>query len=60
MSSNASLARPKAAATIVLSGKDWDAFYAAILDPPQPNEKLTEAAGRYRALLGDDRLSSCR
>ncbi len=27
---------------------DWDVLYDALLDPPDPNDRLKEAAGRYR------------
>ena len=33
---------------IALSAKDWDLFYDALINPPEPNEKLKEAARRYR------------
>ncbi len=32
---------------ITLSVKEWDVFYDALVNPPEPNEKL-EAARRYR------------
>ncbi len=38
---------------IVLSAVDWDAFHAALLDPPEPNATLTEAARRYRERVGE-------
>lgn len=37
---------------IVLSATDWDAFRSAMLDPPQPNSALREAAHRYRERAG--------
>jgi hypothetical protein len=37
---------------IALSARDWDAFYDALLNPPEPNEKLIEAARRYRERVG--------
>lgn len=33
---------------IVLGQNDWNAFYDALLDPPEPNEVLKRAAVRYR------------
>ena len=33
---------------ITLSAQDWDAFYDALINPPEPNEKLKEAARHYR------------
>lgn len=32
---------------IILSVDDWEAFCAALIEPPEPNEKLREAARRY-------------
>jgi hypothetical protein len=37
---------------IVLSSEDCDVFYSALIDPPQPNEKLEAAARRYRERFG--------
>jgi hypothetical protein len=37
---------------ITLSAKDWDVFYRALIDPPEPNEKLKEEARRYRERFG--------
>ena len=37
---------------MVLGGADRDAFLEAILNPPEPSEKLVAALKRYRALLG--------
>jgi uncharacterized protein (DUF1778 family) len=37
---------------ITLSAKDWDVFYAALVNPPKPNEKLKEATRRYRERMG--------
>jgi uncharacterized protein (DUF1778 family) len=37
---------------ITLSAKDWDVFHDALIDPPEPNEKLKEAARRYRERVG--------
>ena len=32
---------------IVLGADDWDAFYDALINPPEPNEALKRAASRY-------------
>jgi uncharacterized protein (DUF1778 family) len=37
---------------ITLSAKDWDVFYDALVNPPEPNKKLKEAARRYRERVG--------
>jgi uncharacterized protein (DUF1778 family) len=37
---------------IALSAEDWDVFYNAMINPPQPNEKLKVAARRYRERFG--------
>jgi len=37
---------------IALSTTDWDVFYAALFNPPEPNEKLKDAARRYRERIG--------
>ncbi len=37
---------------IALSAKDWEVFHDALIDPPEPNEKLREAARRYRERVG--------
>ena len=37
---------------IALSARDWEVFYDALIDPPEPNEKLREAARRYRERIG--------
>jgi len=37
---------------VTLSAPDWDAFYDALINPPEPNEKLKEAARRYRERVG--------
>ena len=36
---------------IVLPATDWDTFYDALLNPPEPNEALRAAAHRYRERL---------
>jgi len=38
--------------TVLLSAPDWDAFHEALLHPPAPNDRLKEAARRYRARFG--------
>ena len=38
---------------ITLSAKDWEAFYDSLIDPPEPNETLREAARRYRERVGE-------
>ena len=38
---------------ISLSTKDWGVFYDALIDPPEPNDKLKEAARRYRERGGE-------
>lgn len=35
-----------------LTARETDAFFAAIEDPPAPNERLRAAADRYRTLVG--------
>ena len=37
---------------ITLSAKDWEVFYDALVNPPEPNKKLKEAARRYRERVG--------
>jgi uncharacterized protein (DUF1778 family) len=37
----------------ILSARDWAAFYDALLNPPEPNERLKEAARRYRERVGE-------
>ena len=37
---------------IILSAKDWEVFYEALINPPEPNNKLKEAAPRYRERAG--------
>jgi uncharacterized protein (DUF1778 family) len=37
---------------MVLTGADRDAFLRAVLDPPQPTERLVAALKRHRDLLG--------
>ena len=38
---------------IVLPATDWDTFYDALLNPPEPNEALRAAALRYRERVGE-------
>ena len=37
---------------ITLPAPDWDAFCEALINPPEPNQKLREAARRYRERVG--------
>jgi uncharacterized protein (DUF1778 family) len=37
---------------MVLVGADREAFLAAVLDPPEPTEKLVAALRRHRTVLG--------
>ena len=37
---------------ITLSAKDWEVFYDALVNPPEPNERLRQAAHRYRERVG--------
>ena len=38
---------------MVLPATDWEAFHNALLDPPEPNAVLREAARRYRERVAD-------
>ncbi len=38
--------------TIALSPKDWDVFFDALLDPPEPSEHLRQALRRHDDLYG--------
>ena len=38
---------------IVLSATDWDAFYEALLNPPEANEALRRGARRYLKRIGE-------
>lgn len=38
---------------ITLSPADWDAFYGALIKPPQPNKKMRSAVRRYRERIGE-------
>jgi uncharacterized protein (DUF1778 family) len=40
---------------MVLAGADRDAFLAAVLDPPEPTERLVAALRRHRAVVGSGR-----
>lgn len=42
----------KARERITLSAADWDAFHDALLNPPEPNAALRQAARRYREFAG--------
>jgi len=37
---------------ITLAAADWDVFYEALTNPPEPNQKLKAAARRYRERYG--------
>ena len=37
---------------MVLSGADRDAFLAAVLNPPEPTDRLVAALKRHRELFG--------
>jgi uncharacterized protein (DUF1778 family) len=37
---------------ITLAPADWDVFYEALINPPEPNQKLKAAARRYRERFG--------
>lgn len=37
---------------VTLSAKDWEVFYDALINPPEPNKKLKDAARRYRERVG--------
>lgn len=37
---------------VALSTKDWEVFYDALVDPPEPNERLKQAARSYRERMG--------
>lgn len=38
---------------ILLPATDWDTFYDALLNPPEPNEALRVAAHRYRERVSE-------
>lgn len=38
---------------IILPTTDWDTFYDALLNPPEPNEALRVAAHRYRERVSE-------
>ena len=38
--------------TISLSQQDWDTFFDALNEPPEPNRALREAFDRYRKEVG--------
>ena len=38
--------------TLVLSGRDWDAFLDALVNPPEPTARLERALRRHDALRG--------
>ncbi len=38
--------------TIVLSPRDWDVFFEALVNPPEPGERLQQALRRHDDLYG--------
>jgi uncharacterized protein (DUF1778 family) len=42
----------KAHEKITLSAPDWEIFYNALVDPPEPTKKLKAAVRRYRERIG--------
>ena len=38
---------------VTLSARDWDLFYDALTNPPEPSPALREAARRYRERVGE-------
>ena len=38
---------------VLLSARDWDLFYEALTNPPEPSTALHEAARRYRERVGE-------
>lgn len=38
--------------TVTLSGRDWDAFLDALVNPPEPNRNLERALQRHDKLYG--------
>lgn len=54
------ITRPLAAAseviqareTVILSGRDWDAFLVALANPPEPSPDLARALRRHDELYG--------
>ena len=40
---------------VMLSGRDWDVFLDALLDPPAPTEALREVFRRYRERQAESR-----
>jgi uncharacterized protein (DUF1778 family) len=38
--------------TTTLSAADWEAFYDALVDLPEPNERLRRAIRRHRETTG--------
>lgn len=43
----------KARERIALTAADWDAYHDALLNPPEPNAALRQAARRYRDRTGE-------
>jgi uncharacterized protein (DUF1778 family) len=38
---------------VTLSDADWQAFHDALVDPPQPSERLKKAVRRYRQRMAE-------
>ena len=38
--------------SVTLAPRDWDAFFEALMDPPEPGERLREALRRHDELYG--------
>ena len=38
---------------ITLSAADWDVFFDALVNPPEPNETLKSAVRHYRRQIGE-------
>ena len=36
-----------------LAAADWDVFYDALINPPEPNERLKAAVRRFRKRVGE-------
>jgi uncharacterized protein (DUF1778 family) len=37
---------------ITLADRDWNVFYEALINPPEPNERLKRSVRRYRERAG--------
>lgn len=49
---NAAIRTIQEADTIRLTGKDREAFVAALLNPPAPSKKLRQAAAKFKREMG--------